>query len=180
MKTKKYKDSIQSKITRLMWIVFSQLIWIIPVLYLAYYVKENLSDWVNLYFGVEVAQKTAEALAVRAEILSEPVIMNPSTITAYVKAAFASMSATTKAFSLSSIAGITTSLGTILINIISFIVIIYGLLRIRKTYQLQTHDTALVHHICDEIMPELEAIKKEILLLRQNKDCDKTDIRRNY
>lgn len=164
----KYKDTFQSKTARLAWITLGQLIWIIPVLGGGYYIRENLPEWIDLYFGVTPAQKTAAALSARAELLSEPVIMNPSAIAAYIKASFASMTAATKAYSLSSIAGITVSLGTMILNIGGIIAVIYGLMRIRKKYATQTHDTSLVHQICHEMMPRLEQIQEEIKALKKD------------
>ena len=166
----KYKDTFQSKAARLTWIILGQLIWIIPVLGGGYYVRENLPEWIDLYFGVTTAQKTAAALSARAELLSDPVIMNPSAIAAYIKAAFASMTAATKAYSLSSVAGITVSLGTMILNIGGIIVFIYGLMRIRKKYATQTHDTSLVNQICNEITPRLEIIQKEIRALAEKQN----------
>lgn len=166
----KYKDTFQLKTIRLTWIILGQLIWIIPVLGSGYYVRENLPEWIDLYFGVTTAQKTAAALSARAELLSDPVIMNPSAIAAYIKASFASMTAATKAYSLSSVASIIVSLGTMILNIGGIIVFIYGLMRIRKKYAVQTHDTSLVNQICNEITPRLEIIQKEIRALAEKQN----------
>lgn len=163
----KYIDTLRSKIARLTRITLTQLVWMIPVLGCGYYIQEHLSEWVNMYFDVIAAQKTAAALSARAEILSEPVIMNPSAIAAYIKASLAGMTAATKAYSLASVAGITTSLGIVILNIGGIILVIYGCLRIRKQYQAETHDTSLVHQVCQEIMPKLEQIQEEIKNLQK-------------
>ena len=164
---KKYTDSIKSKIIRLSGAFLGQLIWLIPLGVGGGYVYTKLPEWSESYFGVFAAQQLAREWHARLAELSEPVLWNPSTIAAYLKALFVSVATTSKAYTLVSLAGMITGIGRLILDILGVVAIVYAVLRMKRAYRSKTqvHDVSAA--VCQSLLPEIEKMQVQIAELAQ-------------
>jgi len=164
---KKYTNSIKSKILRLLGACLGQLIWLLPLGIGGWYAYTKLPEWSESYFGVAAAQQLAQGWNIRLAELSEPVLWNPATIAAYLKALFASVAATSKLYTLVSLAGMVSGIGRLVFDILGVLAIIYAILRMKRAYRAKTqvHDVAVA--VSQSLLPEIEKMQAQISELTQ-------------
>lgn len=163
---KKYQDTMGVKLKRFILAFLLQMIWFIPLVIIGYYAHMKLPLWCDQYFGVLEAQQTVERLSQSVDALSEPVFMTPMSIAGYLKAFILNMTASAKVYTLMSLSGIIAGLGRLILDVIFIIGLICVIRRIRRGYRAAYQESAVVNHICLELMPEIESLKREIAELR--------------
>lgn len=163
---KKYHDTFKDKFKRLGIALLEQAVWLVPLMGAGWYVQVHLGAWCDTYFGVLTARETADHLARRADMLSEPVLMTPGALWAYGKAFFSSTQATAKAYTLASVSGLMAGIGTLCLYLAGILTGLYALIRIRRACRRQRQESDITNRICREIMPEIAALRAEVSELK--------------
>ena len=162
----KYTDTLFSKFKRLLKITLIESLWLIPLLFAGWYVKNHLSAWCDSYFGIAEAQNRINFLTERLNRAGEPVLWNPATIATYIKIGFLSLTAATKLNSLLLISGMSAKIGSLLTTILQFLAIVYAVIRLKRAYRAETQTQSVANTVCRALIPEIESLHKEITELR--------------
>ena len=158
----KYTNSIKSKIKCLVGALLGQLIWLIPLEIGGWYVYTKLPEWSESYFGIYAAQQMAHDWSVRLAELSEPVLWNPATISAYLKALFMSMSTASKVYTLVSLAGIVSGVGRLMTDILGIVAILYAIIRMKRAYRAKTQVHDVAEAVVQILLPEIKKLQTDI------------------
>ena len=158
----KYRDTVFKKIKRLLMAILLQCLWLIPLSALVWYGKKHIGSWCTDYFGLNEAQKMAEAFAKQAQRTGSPRMWNPGAIALHLKSLFLSITAAAKYNSLTTISDIISKLVSIILSIVQFLAVIYAIIRAKRAYFAQKHTDTIANTFCREIMPEIESLHAEI------------------
>ncbi len=162
------KETIRRKISRLCGSVGTQLLWLVPLWCVGWYVLVHLEMWLDNYFGVSVAQKAAAALSARAQLLQETMsVSTPKSMFTYVGALMSSMTAVTKAYSLASLAGFCSGIAALFIKISAVISVIYAVLGVRRNYRERKQIDIVTRQVVATLMPILTDIQTKLDRLTQ-------------
>lgn len=158
---KQQKETIKDKLKHFF---FSVLVYI-PFLSILYgggwYVNQHLSDWVNNYFNVSMAQKTASMTDMRVKMAYQAMSF-PIGVGNYVVAQIDDVTAQTKASTLSFAAQTTTSLLKGILCILIFLFTVYIFLKILKQYKTLSSEARIAKQVVNMLLPVLEEINNNI------------------
>lgn len=158
---KQQKETIKDKLKR----IFLSVLVYIPFLTILYgggwYVNQHLSDWVNNYFNVSMAQKTASMTDMRVKMAYQAMSF-PIGVGNYVVAQIDDVTAQTKASTLSFAAQTTTSLLGGILYILTILLTIYVLFKILKQYKTLSSEARIAKQVVNMLLPVLEEINNNI------------------
>lgn len=157
----KKKETVWGKIKRFAFCIAVYLPAICILYGGGYYLKAHMSDYMNAYFNVEVAQKVATQTQARVDRIKKSMSF-PIDLPSYLSAGTDNIAAVTKAATLETTARMATGLLKGLINLAVILLSVYFAFKILNTYKTRTAESRITRQVVNELLPVLNEINENI------------------
>lgn len=145
-----------------------QLVWLIPLWGLCWYGKLFLPKLIRSQFAIDQLKDRLVSLEQFAEIMKKNTsFSNPTALIHYVSTQLAKISETVKLNTLEVTSDILQNLCVGVINLLWIVALIYAVIRVFKTFHAKTQEYALAHQVARQMQPDIWALQKEVMALRQ-------------